>query len=399
MRHALALAPENRVTQLLLGEMLALSVTPENLTEATNLLEKVAGTSDAESLQALVLLARNRNLDEKAMRDVLRRLRAHPLLDDNGRMAAWELEKRLTPYEGKAILGRAADSFKPTGVARRAVAARWLYDLGEPALALELAHAPDAAGNQDLFKVREDALANLGQWAEVKKELDDPAAPLPPYLIWLYRARCAAQLGSPAESDADWERARDEGSHQPGALAKMADYSLQLGFYAEARKTLARMAQSPTEAKMGYIALLQLEASHGATTDLLATLRQMTIDFPMEPEPRNDWAYLSLLLNQNVEKATQTAQSLVRDHPQFLAYRSTLALACLRHNDPQAAAQAYAALQVDWEGCPASWKMIYATVLAAQGKQTEGLTFVHDVRAEQLRPAELAFFKTYFPGT
>jgi hypothetical protein len=93
------------------------------------------------------------------------------------------------------------------------------------------------------------------------------------------------------------------------------------------------------------------------------------------------------------------AEELVQNHPQYLAYRSTLALARLRHNDPQGASQLYEGLQIDWAAAAPSWRMIHATVLAAQGRKDEGLALVHDITPGHLRPAELAFFKTYFPGT
>jgi hypothetical protein len=397
MRRALELDRANRADQLLLAEMLTGSRDPQDAAEAVQSLESLARNSDAESLEALLLLSRDHALDETRLGDVLQRLRHHPLLDDSGRMAAWELEQRLNPARSPAILQQAADYFRPLEAARRAVAARWLYDQGQPALALTLAPLPDADTNQDLFNVREDAQARLGRWQAVRTELDDPAVPLPAHLVLLYKARCAVELGRPAESDADWNLARDEGAGQPAILAELTRYAVLLGLDGEARNTLARMEPFPSEAKALYVSLLQAEAGRDNRPELLATLRQMIGAFPAEPEPRNDWAYLNLLLNQNTEEATATAKELVRDYPTLLSYRSTLALACLRHHDSQGAARAYAGLQIDWAHCPASWKMVYATVLAAGGKKDEGRALVRDVTPGQLRPAELEFFKTYFP--
>jgi hypothetical protein len=392
MRHALELDRANHADQLLLAQMLTASPDPRDAAEAVRSLEAIAQNSDAEGLEALMLLSRNRALGPAQMRDVLERLRRHPLLNDAGRMDAWELEQRLDPAQGPAILRQAADYFRPLDATRRAVAARWLYDL-------TLAPLPDANTNQDLFKVREDAQANLGRWQAVRGELDNPAVPLPAHLVLIYKARCAAELGHPAESDADWDLARDEGGRQPAILVELVRYAILLGLDGQARATLARMDPFPSEARSLYTSLLQSEAAQDHRTELLATLRQMMNAFPAEPEPRNDWAYLSLLLNENVDEATGTAQALVRDYPSYLSYRSTLALAGLRHHAPAAAAQAYAGLQIDWNHCPASWKMVYATVLAAQGKRKEGLALVRDVTPSQLQPVELEFFKSYFPGT
>jgi hypothetical protein len=124
----------------------------------------------------------------------------------------------------------------------------------------------------------------------------------------------------------------------------------------------------------------------------------MMVDLPYEPEPQNDWAYLSLLLDQNIDEAGRTADALVAAHPQLLAYRSTLALANIRKNNPQGAEKVYQGLQIDWTTSPASWKAIYAVVLAANGEAAKAGEFARGINRSQLRPEELALLNAYLPG-
>jgi tetratricopeptide (TPR) repeat protein len=398
MRQALALDPENRPYRLLLAQMLNFSANDEIQKEAVNMLRTLAQTHDKDGLKALVVMSRNRGLDEISRRWILEQLRQHPLLDDSGRFAAWELETRLGGRDPKIVLQGAVDFFKSSNLSRKSMAARWLYNQGEPELALELASPSDVSANQDLLLVRLDALASLKNWPEVEKELATLHVPLSQMLIFLYRARAAQELGDPARSKVYWEQARTAAAAEAGMLSYLGNYALKLGLYDEAKRTFFQMTQLPTQAQAGYAALLQVEAQHGSASELLETLKQMTADLPQEPEPKNDWAYLSLLLNTNVDEAWKMAEALVEAHPEMLAYRSTLALGYLRRNDLQGAKKVYQGLEIDWSTAPASWKMIYAVVLAADGNKTQAVIYLRSIDRSELRPEELALLNTYLSG-
>jgi predicted Zn-dependent protease len=179
----------------------------------------------------------------------------------------------------------------------------------------------------------------------------------------------------------------------------LGQYAVKIEQYNEAKKTYAQMAHNQEQAMEGYTALLQVEAQHGTNAEILETLKQMIADLPLQPEPKNDWAYLSLLLNTNVDEAWNTAQSLVQANPQVLAYRTTLALWYLRKNDAAGAVAVYEGLQIDWSTAPPSAKLIYAVVLGANGKKDQAAAFVHTLNRSQLRAEERALLDAYLPGT
>lgn len=398
MRQALAMAPQNRTHQLLLAQMLGLSPKPEDRAEALTILRGLAQGTDAESLSALIMLSRNADVDRTTGQGILEQIRQHPLLDDLGRLAAWELERRLGTRDPEVIFKEVIDFFKSTDLARKGVAANWLYNQGKPELVLVLAAPPDSLASHDLFLVRLNALAALKRWTDVQKELEDPQVPLALPMVFLYRARAAQELGDSGGSHANWDRARAAAGSDYEMLSNLADYALKLGVYDEAKSTITLMTQFPGKSHQAYTELLQVEAQHGSSSELQATLKQMTVDLPQEPEPKNDWAYLSLLLNTNVDEAWKTAQGLVEAQPDMLAYRSTLALGYIRRNDVQGAAKVYDGLTIDWNGAPASWKMIHAVVLAANGDKARAEEAARSINRNQLRKEEMALLDTYLPG-
>jgi len=397
MRQALALKSNDRANQLLLAQMLSLTPGEQLQEEAVKILRELSQTQDIEGLRALEVMAGNSTSDIASQRLTLEQLQHHPLLDDEARFAGWELEKRLGIRDEQAIMKDAVGYFRSSDLARKGVAARWLYNQGHPDLVLDLAAPPDTLANQQLFLARMDALAFLKKWTELGKELSDKA-PLPQSLSFLYRARAAQELGDPTRSAAEWDRARAAASTEEGMLSYLGQYALKMGRYDEAKKTFAQMAHIPDQALEGYTALLQVEARDGTNAEIMETLKQMMADLPERPEPKNDWAYLNLLLNTNVDEASNKARSLVQAHPEMLSYRTTLALAYLRKNDVADAARVYEGLKVDWSTASSSAKLIYAAMLVANGKKDQAVAFVQTLNRSQLRPEELTLLNVYLPG-
>ena len=398
MRQQIVAVPDNRSYQFLLAQMLASLSDDPGQEEALATFRKLAQGKDQASLDSLVAISRATGLDKSSLKTVLTQLQNHPLRDDNSRFAAWELEARLGDRPPKVVLQEVVDYYKSSDLAHKSRAARWLYGQTQPELAMELATPSVAIESKDLFLVRLDALAYMNDWSEVSKELTDTHIPISQTLVYLYRARAAKEMGDPTGSAANWDQARGAATAEPGMLTYLGNYALKTGVYEEAQKTFVLMTQSPTQAEEGYTDLVQLISQHGSATDLLETLRQMTTALPKKPEAKNDWAYLSLLLNLNLVKAAQAAHDLVNDHPEMLAYRSTLALAYLRQSDFSGAAKVYQGQQIDWQSAPSSWKMIYAVVLTASGDPTSARSMAHTIELAQLKPVERDFLNSWLPG-
>jgi tetratricopeptide (TPR) repeat protein len=321
----------------------------------------------------------------------------HPLANDSSHLRAWELEKRLSKRPAHEIMLEASHYFKDLDLARKALGARWLYAQGEAQMALDLANLPDALQNQDLFKVRMDALATLKQWPEANKELTTGSVPLPEPIVFLYRAEVARALGDSGSCAALWEEARNKAVMDPRMLGYLADYADKTGEWDEAKQGFKQIAQLPGLAPIGYRRLLEIESQHGTDPEIVGTLHDMMAQLPTNDEPKNDWAYLSLILNRDVQDAQAVAVRLVNANPSFLSYRTTLAVSYLSTNQPGRALDLYRNLTIDWPHAPNSYKMVYAVVLAANGCRPEAIATAKTVDRTALRPGERDFMTTYLP--
>jgi tetratricopeptide (TPR) repeat protein len=396
MRKAIDQDPSSHDDELLLARMLQASNQPAQQTEAEKMLRDLGANNDLDGLHALEMLAPMRDEDETSRQWVLDRLKHHPLLDDEGKFAMWDLEVLLgTPAQ--AVLKEATDTFKGASVDRRAAAGRWLNNRAASQHTLELIPDQDAMGDRNLLLVRLDALAYLKNWPEVQTELNNPRIPLPQAIVLLYRARADQELGDTAGSQADWTRAIEAATGDVPSMTTIGQYALQIGAFDQAEKAYQKLAQMPGQAESAYLALIQIQARHGTTAQLRDTLVAMIQAVPKAAEPRNDWAYLSLLLNADVDTAFLVAQKLEGQHPELLAFRSTLALAYLRKNDPAAALKVYDGFALDWTGASPSWRLVHAVVEAANGNKAAAQAEADNINRTLLRPEEQALLDNYIP--
>lgn len=398
LQTAIQLAPSDRQIQLIYAQFQAIAGTPDERIAGRQQLRSLGEAKDGEGLQALVTLANIPHVDVPTLNWVQQSLQAHPLLDDSGRFALWSIQKQLGTVSENEIMKGVLESFKDADLPRKAAAARWLYSQGHAELSLELATPSESLKNPDLFLARLDSLAFLGRWEQVRQELAPENIPMKEPMAWLYRARAASELKNPGESESDWERARTAAASDPGMLNYLGDYASKLNLYKQAILSYRALTHVPRNAELAYHKLLAVEARGGTDDDLLDTLSQMIKDFPNEPEPRNDWAYLSLLLKQNIDRAVYTAQGLVSASPQYLTYRTTLALGLLRLNQPKDAATLYTNLQINWDQTPDNARMVYAAVLEANGLHDNAVKFAKSIDKSHLRSAELAYLASVFPS-
>ena len=398
MRKSIAQDPSNHANAFLLARMLLVSGKPPEKAEAEKILHDLGGNDDASGLKALEELSQLRDQDDATRQWVLGRLKSHPLLDDDGRFAMWDLEVLLgTPAQ--TVVKEATDLFKGTAADRRSAAGRWLNNRAAQQRTLELISQQDGMGDRNLLLVRLDALAKMKNWSEVQTELNDPQIPLPQAIVLLYRARAEHELGDATSSQADWTRAMGAATGDAQSMTVIGQYALQMGAYDQAERAFERLAQMPGQAEAAYLALIQIVAQHGTTAQLRDTVLAMVNAVPKAAEPRNDWAYLSLLLNTDVDTAFAVAQGLETAHPELLAFRSTLALAYLRKNDPANALKVYQDFKVDWSTASPSWRMVHAVVESAGGNKAAAQSDAENINRTLLRPEEVTLLDNYVPQT
>ena len=113
------------------------------------------------------------------------------------------------------------------------------------------------------------------------------------------------------------------------------------------------------------------------------------LPFANDPNAADQLAYLSLLLNEDVDKNFAVAKKLADQYPNRLAFRVTAALGYLRQHDPASAlAQFKAPEPIDWKRTLPAWRAVYAAALLASDRNEEARDIIGTIPRDQLNPQE-----------
>jgi tetratricopeptide (TPR) repeat protein len=394
-RRALAKQPADEGLRLFLARVLANSPEVAEQIEARRTIRTVAEGGNAAALAALELLAGLRDLPRDEAEQAAERLIAHPLAKTDDYLLALDLRLRWHPEQREAIVSEAVTKFEKTGAENLLYLCRWLNQWKEFQRTLDCLSPETALKAQDLLLVRLDALAGLGRWREVEEVLNIKDVALEPALVDLFKARVAKELGRPLDAEQGWRRVHLAAIDRPVAWLYIARYAEQIGDFAEAAKAWHRLKQDPNLGRLAFQALIRLGELDGNTRALRELMKEMTKAFPTEVEPRNDLAYLELLLNENLNAAKETGLQLVKEHPNFLAYRTTLALAHLRLREPDEAERLYRGVNLDWAAVLPGWQAVRVAMLGANGKTNLARVAAQRIPLSQLKPEERALIEPF----
>src|SRR5690606_4625575 len=115
----------------------------------------------------------------------------------------------------------------------------------------------------------------------------------------------------------------------------------------------------------------------------------MSASYPRDNAIRNDFAYIQVLLNENVQTAISAAEALVTESESVLAYRVTLACGRMRQGKKEEALELLSGLDVRWETVRARWQIILAWILLENGQEVTARKLLDQVdEGEPLLPEE-----------
>jgi hypothetical protein len=383
----LALDPGHPGARLRHGQILAAST---DVPKAQGIRELLAlGQSNAPTaLAALETLANEPALPPEQVLAIAAELATHPGGKTEHRLAAMSLEKRLAPERRAELVERAVGDFHSGGPEALSALGRWLMQQGEAARVLDLIPLPVSLTRQDLFLVRVDALAAQKEWVEIQKNLSNGEAPIQPFHREVFLARAATELGGDRPAKAHWSAALAAASRDPSLLLYLVQYAEKIGALPVAEKAWRQLAQQPIWALRANAALVPLVEAQGNTRGLRDLMRQLRRLAPNDPAPRHDEAYLDLLLGENITIAQKTAEQLLREHPDRLAYHGTVALGYLRAGDPAAALRQYDRLEFQWAKAPPGAQAIRAAVLLANEELALAQAAAASISLSALKPEE-----------
>lgn len=385
--------PRDPAVQFALQRLLLRSTKLEERQQAVDKLWTLTEGRQELALDALVLLAGYAALPRHDLEELVTRLERHPLARPEHHILALELQIRLAPASRDSLIGDSVALYRTAPREKQVALGRWLNSQSQFAATVELISPKVASSHQDLFLVRLDALAGLRRWAEVGVALTPDSLPIEPWMRELYRARAAQELGDPSQAEFHWRRVHLDAAREPQALQYIATYADRIGATKEAAKAYRKLTEQRTLARPAYLALVRLAEQDGNTRSLREIMREMTSVFPQDPAPRNDLAYLNLLLGDNLTTARDTAAKLLDETPTQLAYRVTLALAQLRLQQPAEAKKLFEKQTVNWAGVLPGWQAVYSAVLLANGQTNAARAVARMIPAQKLKPEEKALLE------
>ena len=390
----MAAEPEHPAAAVLKAQLLFSSPDSAQQKEGKAELEKLAKNDTNAGLTALRSLAGSQSLALEELHSVAAALSAHPLATTDDQLLAVSLRIRLAPDQRRELIEEAIKRYESAGPDSLVSLGRWANQLGEYQRVTEFISLKTSLTRQDLLLVRLDALAALRRWDEIQRILKEEKPPLEEPHRNVFLARAAQELGEPRAAEARWGDAIRAAGSAPQAILFVAQYAAKVGAYDAALEAYHRLAREPAWTLRADTALIPILEAKGDTRSLRDVIKQIASLAPAESAPRNDIAYLDLLLGENIPAATATAEQLMREHPEMLAHRTTMALAYLRSGNPRAAAQLYKGVNISWDSAPPGWKAVYAAVLEADGNHEQAVSLAVALNAKSLKPEERALVET-----
>ena len=381
--------PTNQQYQLFLASLRFDSAQEDQRFAAHSNVWGIASEAGPLSLDALGFLARRRELTSEQRLRVAALLRKHPLKTLGHELLALTLEIAAAPTRRDELLDAAVATHKASDPDTRVQVAVWLNQNQEFERTLRLLPLEEAIKRKEFLLAHADALGGLSRWEELKKIFESNKLPLEQSYAQAFLARCDKELGQAASAEQHWREAIRTAERHSEQLMWVALFAEQCNEFSTAKTALRSLISFVENPRPAFQVLMRVTERTGPTTELRDLLGEMSKRWPEEVAYRNDFAYLNALLNTDTPKSLKTAEALVRQHPENLTHRTTLALALFRQQDFVRAMGAYAGRQYRWEIAFPSQRAVYAAVLAANGRDTEARELARAINSSQLRPEEL----------
>ena len=268
--------------------------------------------------------------------------------------------------------------------------AKWLNHGGFHKEVLEFAGSELPLKDTDWLLVVMDAQSSVGNWNEIMKMLDSPAASgIPDAVKHLYRARIAMMSGNKSLSEEEW---RNVGGaldlEKTETLAYIAGYEEQIGETARAARTYRELANRRNTKVQGLVGLIGCQPRSASAVSLIPLYEELLAAQPGNPEANCDLTYLRLLTKRDTAESAAFAGKLLIEQPDSLPRISIVALGRLRSGDSKGALEIYHDKVIDWNAAPEPWKVVRCAVLKANGQGEQASLLSGSINPSLLRPEE-----------
>ncbi|NDC80788.1 MAG: hypothetical protein EB090_05945 [Verrucomicrobia bacterium] len=348
---------------------------------------RIAMLDDPHQMEARQLLIASQDRTEKETLELIHSIEHHPKASTADRLSAKSLQLEIHPDWRSATLTEVKKTWSNGTEEEQLALAEFLSRHNDPEGVLALPPVRQGRG----LLLRLDALAKLKKWAAIRDELNQASeakVPLDPFVADVFQARVAQELREIPMAEAQWKKAKAKASGNVRKMEFLANFAERSGNIPLARETYRDMTRYPATAVPGYFGLIRIAEKNAATSELRDIMGELARQLPKDPAPKNDFAYLNLLMNDRLDDSLQSARDLVAACPDFPAYRTTLALAFLKKNQAREALAAYDGLSIDWSTALPGWQAVRAAVLAANQQADPARVLALQVNWDRLKPEE-----------
>ena len=348
---------------------------------------RLAKAKQPEARDAMRLIAASPDRTETETQELVKLLESDPQAPAGDRLLAKSLLLEIHPDWRGAVLEEVKKLYAGGPEEERLALAEFLMRYGDAEGVLAL----PAVRKGRPFLLRLDALARLGRWTAIREELGKAAAEkdsLDPFFLEVFQARVSTELRELSMADLRWKQALAKAAGNPQKLEFLGNFAEKCGNLSMATEAYRAMLKFPAAAVPGYLGLIRVAEKRADMRQLRDIMTELVRQLPQDPAPKNDLAYLNLLFKEKVDESQQAARELVAALPDRAAYRTTLALACLRKDQPQQALAAFDGTDINWSTALPGWQAVRAAVLAANGRENEARELALSINWDRLKPEE-----------
>jgi hypothetical protein len=388
LRIATRRAPDDAAAQFQLAEIFAQSMDANEQSEAQKILWQIAnkpGDYKQAAIEALAAAPKLTTDERNRLMRELETLTPKTIKDD---LLAADLRFQLHPDDAAKIYREEIERWQNGKPEEIVDLVRWLNAHQQAELVLSTFPVERALEDNQLLLGRLDALASLQRWNDIDEVLNRNDVTLDPAVIESFRARTAQERNATLDAEAHWNHAVSLAGTDPFKLKFVANFAEQSRATGAALKAYEQLARFPEQADFAARGTQRVSQRTGETTTQRAAMAKISARTPDDPNAADQLAYLSLLLNEDVDKNFDVAKTLVEKYPNRLSYRVTAALGYLRRHDAASALAQFKGPEIDWKKTQPNWRAVYAAALLGSDRTEEAREILATIPRDRLNEQE-----------
>jgi hypothetical protein len=246
---------------------------------------------------------------------------------------------------------------------------------------------PEMLGSISIRFALADAYVQLRDWSALKAMLQRGSWDRVESFRLALQAKVAKETGDSDGYEKAWAEAVAQAKNDSERLNVLQKLAFQWHWPEKGVAVLWLLADIPATQQAALEALYNHFAGERDTAGLFRVLTRLIDVMPDDPQVKNNFAQISLLLHADSFRARALAEYVHREQPKNAAFASTYAFALYRNGDVKGALQVMDSLTPEQLKDPAV-AAYYGIILAAAGHHPEAAKFLDAAATAKLLPEE-----------